>query len=120
MARVQSTEARLNAAQYERDSTITNERNEAQIARRRSQHAALRREYLAEAVKNQAVSVTAKDNAYKEGRASLSDLLTEEAVLLELKMRERSMLYDELLAYVAYYTITGELSPSLAQIFIKE
>ena len=119
-ARLQSAEARMNAARYARDVARAGEQNEARIAQAHSINAALRREYLAEAVRNKAVSVRGANNRYTEGRTSLSDLLTEEAELLELRMRERSMLYEELLAYVAYYKITGELSPSLVQIFIEE
>ncbi|ORC31827.1 hypothetical protein B4O97_16910 [Marispirochaeta aestuarii] len=119
-AHLQSAEARLKAARYELDAARTNEQSEAQIAMLRSDNAASRREYLAKAVENQELTVQAAEFRYSEGRSSLSDVLTEEAALLELRLRERSMLYEELLSYVAYYKLAGKLTPSLAGKFIQE
>ena len=120
LARLGAAEANAEAARHERDSALINDRSEASILRSRWENTAIRRSYLTDAVQNQLLSVTATDNRYREGRSSLSDLLTEETTLLELRMRERSLLYEQLLSYIAYYQIAGKLSPSIVQTFIEE
>ena len=120
LALLGAAEASAEAARYERDSAMINDRSETSILRSRWENTAVRRSYLTDAVQNQMLSVTATDSRYKEGRSSLSDLLTEETTLLELRMRERSLLYEQLLSYIAYYQIAGKLSPSIVQTFIEE
>lgn len=120
LARLGAAEARAEAARYERDSALINEQSQAAVLQSRWENTAVRRTYLAEAVQNQILSVTATESRYKEGRSSLSDLLSEETTLLELRMREQSLLYEQLLSYIAYNQIAGKLSPSIAQTFIEE
>ena len=120
LARLGAAEASAEAARHERDSAFINDRSEASILRSRWENTAVRRTYLSDAVQNQLLSVTATESRYKEGRSSLSDLLREETTLLELRMRERSLLYEQLLSYTAYYQIAGKLSPSFVRTFIEE
>lgn len=120
IARLNSADAGVEAARSNRDSARTAELTESRLLVQRWEHAAQREELLTAAAVNQERSVRAVENRYNEGRASLSELLTAEITLLELRMNAQSTRYDRLLAYIAHAEITGELSPALITSLVKE
>ncbi len=119
-ARVRSAEENVEAALHTLNAAISSERTEAGTAIRRWESAEARRELLSNAVARQEISVAATEKRYEEGRSSLSDLLAAEATLLEMNMHERSLRYEQLLSYISYHEIAGNLSPALAQTLIEE
>lgn len=78
-----------------------------------------RRRHLTEAVENKSRSVSAYKLIYDAGRATLSDLLTQETELLRMQMDERSMAYGELLAMLRYHAIAGTLTADLARMIVR-
>ncbi|MDA3948848.1 MAG: TolC family protein, partial [Spirochaeta sp.] len=120
LARLNAAEADVEAARHNRASVRTAELTETRLLRQRWDRAAQREELLAAAAVNQERSVSAVENRFTEGRASLSDLLTAETTLLELRMHEQSTRYDRLLAYIAHTQIAGDLSPALITSLIEE
>jgi len=120
IARLSAAEADVEAARYNRESRRTAELTESRLLVQRWERAAQREELLAAAAVNQERSVRAVEDRFTEGRASLSDLLTEEITLLELRMHAQSTRYDRLLAYITHAEIAGELSPALITSLIEE
>lgn len=78
-----------------------------------------RRRHLGEAVMNKSRSVSAHKQVYEAGRASLSDLLTQEAELLRMQMDERSLAYGEQLALLRYHAAAGTLTPALVKTVVR-
>lgn len=78
-----------------------------------------RRRHLGEAVMNKSRSVSAHKQVYEAGRASLSDLLTQEAELLRMQMDERSLAYGEQLAMLRYHAAAGTLTPALVKTVVR-
>ncbi|MFW5643551.1 MAG: TolC family protein [Alkalispirochaeta sp.] len=120
LARLNAAEADVEAARHNRASARTAEITESRLLVQRWERAAEREELLAAAAVNQERAVRAVEDRFNEGRASLSDLLTEETTLLELRMHIQSTRYDRLLAYVAHAEIAGALSPALITSLIEE
>jgi outer membrane protein TolC len=120
IARLRSAEADVEAAVHNRDAARREERTERRRLEGRWENAAARKELLASATANQERSVSAVETRFREGRGSLSDLLAEETTLLELRMHHRSTRYDQLLSYIAYAELLGELSPTLIQNLTEE
>ena len=77
-----------------------------------------RRRLIATAVASKTTSVRAYQEMYKAGRISLSDLLVQETELLQLKMQEKSLAYQERLAVLHYYATAGELNAANVQQFV--
>lgn len=83
----------------------------AEIARGKQKSLVLRRELLTGAVRKKEVSFDAYTARYKEGRTSLSELLSQEAELFELKIQERSPLPNPLRIHRLPYP-AGHTDPS--------
>ncbi len=118
IARVKAAQASLRAAenglQYARDVHDT----ELRVALQQWQAARERRRLIATAVESKTTSVRAYQEMVKAGRISLSDLLVQETELLQLKMQEKSLAYQERLAVLHYYATAGELNATNVQQFV--
>ncbi|MFO8043844.1 MAG: TolC family protein [Alkalispirochaeta sp.] len=119
-ARLTAAEADLLAAEHNRAAVTTEILADAGILQRQWANAAERGELLQSAVENQERAVRAVEDRFQEGRGSLSELLTAETTLLELRMHQQSTRYDQLLAYLTHSEITGELSAPRIQSLIQE
>ncbi len=115
IAKLKSVDAGVSAAQHSYEAAKLSEAAELRAARRLWETAGRRRELLARAVDNQQRVVNAERERYHEGRSSLTDVLHEEATLLELRMQERGLLYEQLLAFVSYQQTAGKLSAELIE-----
>ncbi len=120
LAAVREANAALDAADEGYGAARLRETAGIAAARRKLEIAIERGELLQEAVAAQEVSVAATESRYEEGRASLSDLLTEEATFLNYRVQERSAHYEGLLALLGYYQLTGTLSPETIEGLIEE
>jgi outer membrane protein TolC len=119
-ARLSAAEADLLSARHNRAAVAAETVTDARILERRWHNAAERGELLQSAVENQERSVQAVEDRFQEGRGSLSELLTAETTLLELRMHRQSTRYDQLLAYLTHLQIAGELSAPRIQSLIQE
>ncbi len=119
-ARLSVAEADLLSAEHNRAAVTTETLADAGILQRQWHNAAERGELLQSAVENQERAVQAVEDRFQEGRGSLSELLTAETTLLELRMHQQSTRYDQLLAYLTHSEITGELSAPRIQSLIQE
>lgn len=120
LARLTAADADLEAARSLRASARTTTLTESRLLAQRWERAAEREALLTSAADSQERSVRAMEDRFDEGRASLSDLLTAETTLLELRMHARSARYDRLLAYVAHAEVTGTLSVELITSLVTE
>lgn len=112
--------AELSAARSAREAARIGQERELSAAERSYDIAGERRRLTARAANNQETSVDSTRDRYDEGRTSLSDLLQAEADLLELRISERRLLYEQVLAFVAYHRAAGELSIDLVESLTEE
>ncbi len=119
-ARWSSARADLQAAQSSYSAAKLGQSRALRGAARTWEIAGERQRLIEQAVANRETSVSSMRNRYEQGRTSLSDLLNEEASLLELRMNERRLLYDQVLAFVSYHQTAGDLSPELIQSLTEE
>lgn len=91
---------------------------EALAARMEGLHS--REEILGRAVDAKASSVAAFRERYAEGRLPLSELLTGEAELLQLRIRQRSALYQRTSTFFEYHALRGSLSEPLILSVLEE
>ncbi|GAB4363543.1 MAG: hypothetical protein Kow0042_01480 [Calditrichia bacterium] len=68
------------------------------------------RQFLTQAVESKQKYVEAQQKLYKEGRISLSELLTQETELLTLQIQEKELRYTEQRAIIDYHTLIGDLT----------
>ena len=59
--------------------------------------------------------VAAHHELYREGRISLSDLMTRETEHLQLQLRERNLAYEQSLALLRQHAVAGTLTPDNAK-----
>ncbi|MBZ0269740.1 TolC family protein [bacterium] len=78
-----------------------------------------RREHLAAAVRLKTESVEAYRELYGSGRIALSELLTQEAELLDLGMDERQAAYEQRHALLDYQATLGALSGPLVETIVE-
>ena len=78
-----------------------------------------RRNHLAAAAEAQSVSVSSHERLYEAGRLSLSDFLTQEAELLELRIAERAAVSAVRLAVLDYHAVLDALTPALAETIVR-
>jgi outer membrane protein TolC len=119
-ARIYAADAGVKAAEAGYRTAQLQENTAVRIAQARWDSAERRREILSRAIGEQKRAVTAQENLYREGRISLSELLSEETSLLDLRMQEKRVLYEQLLAYVSYQQTVGRLTVSLLESLIQE
>lgn len=120
IASVKAGAASLHAAKQGYQAARQQERTQLQIAYQQWQSARNRQQFLKGAIQNKQKSVEAQRDLYKEGRLSLSELLTQENELLDLKIQERSLLYQEISALLSYHATAGTLTKEKIQMMIKE
>ena len=119
VARLKSSDAGVKAAQNTYESARLSELSALHNARSRWENAGRRRQLIERAIHSQERIVTAAQDRYDEGRAPVSELLDEETTLLELRMQERRLLYDQLLAFVSFHKTGGTLSPETVTFLIE-
>ncbi|MFP4010886.1 MAG: TolC family protein, partial [Spirochaetaceae bacterium] len=119
-ARFATAAAELEAARSGRQAAELEHTRELRTAARSYELAAERRRLTERAVSNRERSLEAAQDRYEEGRASLGEMLDEERALLELEIAERTLLYEQVLASIAYYRTTGELTVDFARKLIEE
>lgn len=117
---IQAADAGLDAArQRYREAQIAEQSlGEIYLAKQKSLRD--RRELLSRAVGSKSSSVTAFRERYSEGRLSLSELLTQEAELLQLGLQERSLVYQRASAFIDYHGLKGSLTPSLIESLLED
>lgn len=115
VARLKAADAGLAAAQQAVASARLAEDVELRSAIRRWESSAQRRDLMLRAAEHQQRVVRAEQERYHEGRSALADVLSQEATLLQFRMQERSLLYEQLLAFVVYQQTAGNLSAELIE-----
>lgn len=79
----------------------------------------IRRDYLVLAAQSKSQSVSAQQALYGTGRISLSELLIQEAELLQMQIEEREATHAEAFAMLSYYATAGRLTVDLARTFLR-
>lgn len=120
MARMRSADAGLEGARSALQAARDAQTSALRVAETEWNSAKERRALIQGAIEHKKESVSATERRYEEGRASLSDLLSEEAELLEFQFEERRLLYTQVLSLISYHETTGELSESFFEGLIKE
>lgn len=104
------SQAALKSAQYNYQATVNAENTRLQIALSQWQLAQKQRQKLSRAVEHKIEFVNAQKAVYQVGRLPLSELMSQEAELLQLQLQEKSYLYAERRATIEYYAASGELT----------
>jgi outer membrane protein TolC len=120
LSSIQAAESGLEAAENRyRDALIT-EHALGETAKERIRSLQSRKNLLSRGVEKKESSVLAFRERYSEGRLSLSELLTQEAELLQLKLQERSLLYQGVSAYIDYHYQKGSLTTGLIESLVEK
>jgi len=120
IASLKAAEAEITAARQEYVSAQQYEDRAARLARDRWQVTQERRQLMLKAVQEKSRAAGAAAQRYREGRTSLSTVLTEEADLLELRIKERALAYQQISAFTDYHAARGDLTAELITLFRKE
>ncbi len=91
---------------------------ELRVARDRWSVAALRRERLAEAVAGKSASLSTTEQLYAAGRVSLSELIRQEAELLQMRIDERRAAHSMRLAALDYHSAQGTLTSAVLETLV--
>lgn len=117
---IRAAEAGLGLAQSRyREAQITEEVL-AEISREKQKSLRNRRNLLSGAARKKETSVDAFRERYSAGRLSLSELLSQEAELLQLRMQERSLEYQRASAYLEFHVLRGSLTTGLIKSVVEE
>ncbi len=119
LAGLDAARASLRAAQSNLRSVQDTQDAELKIALERGETARVRRRHVSSAVEETARFVAAYQEMYEAGRVSLSELLAQEAELLQLKIQERDLAYQEMLAALHSHAAAGTLTPRTAKKIIR-
>jgi len=95
-----------------------NEQLDLRIYRDRWSVAQRKREFLTEAVAGLSASVNTTQQLYSSGRVSLSELLSQESELLQLRIEERREAFAARLAVLDFYSTKGTLTPDQLETFV--
>ncbi len=110
IANLGAAKAAERAAEANLDNTLLEQRASLEIAYLKWDAARRRRQLMTSAVENKRKYVAANRKLYREGRISLSELLTQETELLALQIQERELLYAEQQAILDYHVLIGDLN----------
>lgn len=105
-----SSQAALKLAQYNYQATVNAENSRLQIALSQWKTAQDQKQKLSRAVDHKIEFINAQKAVYQAGRLPLSELMSQEAELLQLQLQEKSYLYAERRSSVEYYAASGELT----------
>ena len=117
---IQAASAGLEAARSRYREARIAERSLSAASLEKRENLRRRKDLLAGASTKKELSVAAFRERYKEGRLPLSELLVQEAELLELRSRERNLVYQEIGALIEYHTLRGSLTPELLESMMEE
>lgn len=109
----QASKASLRASEQSLQATIQNEYSLLQIAREQWRSARRQRQYMNDAVSCKQEFVESQQAAYKAGRLSLSELMTQETELLQIQIQEKAQLYAERKSALNYYENAGSLTEDI-------
>ncbi len=113
IANLGAAKAAEKAAQANLDNTFLEQQASLEIAFLKWDATRRRRQLLSSAVENKQKYVDANRKLYREGRISLSEILTQETELLALQIQEKELRYAEQQAILDYHVLIGDLSPEL-------
>jgi outer membrane protein len=110
---LRAARASVEAAEARARQAIQSQNAQVRISLDQWRTSKARRRHLGVAAGAKSVFVAAQQQLYREGRISLSELLTQESGLLQLQIQERSAAYSEVLAGLRYHSAAGSLTVGL-------
>lgn len=119
-ARLAATDAARQSASLTYEAVRNDHFTALRIQEERMETLRQRQEMIRRAVNSRTISLDAVTTRYEEGRASLSELLAEEAALLELRIQEQTLHQDRLTAFIAYQRQLGTLSVSTIEALLED
>jgi outer membrane protein TolC len=113
IAGLQTSNSDLRSSEQSMKATVNNETARFKIASYQWKSAQHQEENLVQAVIHKEQYVTAQKAVYKAGRIPLSELMSQEAELLQLNLREKSIVYNERRSAIEYYASAGILTEEI-------
>ena len=110
IAKWQAAKAALKSAEQSMKAAVQEENARLKIASSQWRSAESQRQSLTKATMHKKQFVTAQQAVYQAGRLPLSELMSQEAELLQLHLQEKSQAYTVLRTAIEYYATAGKLT----------